>query len=72
MAVPKWHRSKSRQGQRRMHLYIKAQKLAACSHCKKEILPHIVCPYCGYYKDKEIINTLKKKEQKKSVHAHHA
>ena len=39
-----------------------------CSKCGKPILPHIVCPYCGYYKGEEVIDVLKKltkKERKK-------
>jgi len=29
--------------------------LTTCSHCKRKILPHHVCPYCGYYRGREIL-----------------
>ena len=67
MAVPKQHRSKSRQGQRRMHYFIKEQSFVLCGHCGKDSLPHRVCPSCGYYKGHEVIDTLSgltKKERK--------
>ena len=67
MAVPKQHRSKSRQGQRRMHLYAKVPKLTLCSKCGKAVLPHILCENCGTYRGREIIDVLaklKKKERK--------
>lgn len=68
MAVPKQHRSKSRQGQRRMHIHLKTPKLKACSKCGKPVLTHSACQACGYYKDKEVIDVLgklTKKERKK-------
>ncbi|MDP2910671.1 MAG: 50S ribosomal protein L32 [bacterium] len=68
MAVPKQHRSKSRQGQRRMHLFIKSPELAVCPKCGKPVLAHTVCQSCGYYKGEEVIDVMKKltkKERKK-------
>jgi large subunit ribosomal protein L32 len=68
MAVPKQHRSKSRQGQRRMHIYLQEKKTTACPKCGKPVLAHTVCKSCGFYKGKEVINVLaklNKKERKK-------
>jgi len=68
MAVPKQRKTKSRQRQRRMHIYLKEPSLTACSKCGKLILPHHVCQYCGYYKGREVINVMEKltkKERKK-------
>jgi large subunit ribosomal protein L32 len=51
-----------------MHLYLKKPSFTKCPKCGKFTLPHMVCPNCGYYKDKEIIDVLKKltkKERKK-------
>ena len=67
MAVPKQHRSKSRQGQRRMHIYLREVSTITCSKCSKAVLPHTVCVNCGFYRGKEMIDVLtklNKKEQK--------
>ena len=60
MAVPKWNRSKSKQGQRRMHLFLKTSKLLVCQNCKKSIPSHRACPYCGFYRGKEVVDVLSK------------
>jgi len=31
--------------------------LVRCPQCKKLIKPHMVCQYCGFYKDKKVITT---------------
>jgi len=64
MAVPKKHTTKSARDQKRMHIFLKAQKLVLCSHCGKLKLPHIICPNCGYYKGVEVVNVLAKLEKK--------
>ena len=67
MAVPKQHRSKSRQGQRRMHYFIKERSFVLCDHCGKDTISHRVCSSCGYYKGREVVDTLAgltKKERK--------
>jgi len=51
-----------------MHLFLKKPGLTKCPKCGKPVLPHTVCPNCGYYKGKEVIDVLKKltkKERKK-------
>ncbi|HLV08626.1 MAG TPA: 50S ribosomal protein L32 [Halanaerobiales bacterium] len=55
MAVPKRKTSKSRKRKRRTHWKIKAPNLAECPQCHTLILPHRVCPECGYYKGKEVV-----------------
>ncbi len=57
--------AKGKQGRRRSHLALKPKKLSICSHCKKSIMPHMVCKFCGYYKGKEVINVLAKELKKK-------
>lgn len=64
MAVPKQHRSKSRQGQRRMHLYAKTPKLTLCSKCSKVVLPHTLCQNCGTYREREMIDVFAKLDKK--------
>jgi large subunit ribosomal protein L32 len=42
-----------------------SNNLSVCSHCKKSIMPHRVCPYCGYYKGKPVIVVETVEEKKK-------
>ncbi len=56
MGVPKKKKSKSRIGMRRSRYYKPLTlNLVECSHCHELIVPHRVCPYCGYYKGREVI-----------------
>ena len=55
MAVPKKKQSKMRQAKRRTHWKLEAPTLVRCTHCSKTKLPHKVCPSCGYYRGKKII-----------------
>ena len=70
MAVPKQHRSKSRQGQRRMHIHLKKPGLTVCPKCGKPVLAHTLCKNCGFYKGREVVDVLKdltkKKERKRN------
>lgn len=65
MAVPRHHMAKGKQLRRRSHLALKPLKLSECAQCKKKILPHLVCKYCGYYKGKEVVNVLARELKKK-------
>lgn len=57
MAVPKQKKSKSRTRMRRAYNNrISLVKVVECPHCGEFTKPHHVCPYCGYYKDREIIS----------------
>ena len=64
MAVPKQKHTKSRRNKRRAHIFLKAPVLVPCPKCGRLILPHTVCPYCGYYKGVEVIDVLSKLERK--------
>jgi len=65
MAVPKKRHSKSKVGRRRMHIFLKEPSLIKCENCGKMKLPHAVCPFCGYYKGKEVLKIEKEKKEKK-------
>ena len=39
----------------RGHHHLDQVMVSRCNHCDKLIKSHIVCPYCGYYKNKQII-----------------
>ncbi|MBF0589556.1 MAG: 50S ribosomal protein L32 [Magnetococcales bacterium] len=55
MAVPKHKISKSRRGKRRAHNAINAPSLSVCANCQEPVMPHRVCPKCGWYKGREVI-----------------
>ncbi len=56
MAVPKRRVSSTRRDKRRSQVWkLSAPALTRCSHCAQLTAPHKVCPYCGYYKGKEVI-----------------
>ena len=68
MAVPKQKHTKSRRNIRRAHIRLTSPALTKCQKCGKLIKFHTVCPYCGFYRGREIINVLgklSKKERKK-------
>lgn len=56
MAVPKRRTSKSRQGHRRSHHHVTAKSVQYCARCNEPVLPHRVCPNCGHYQGREVIN----------------
>ena len=66
MPLPKRRRSASRQAKRRIKCIITTPNLTPCSQCGRSKVPHRVCPYCGYYKGKEVVHIeVKKKKEKK-------
>ncbi len=38
--------------------------MTLCPKCGKSVLPHTVCPSCGFYKGAEVIDVLKKLTKK--------
>jgi large subunit ribosomal protein L32 len=56
MAVPKKKHSKSRKNKRRSQWVLTAPQLTLCPHCHQERASHRVCPHCGYYGGRLIID----------------
>jgi large subunit ribosomal protein L32 len=56
VAVPKRKTSQTRQAKRRSQWKLKSPNLIACPQCHEYKLPHRVCPNCGFYKDRAVIN----------------
>jgi len=69
MPEPKKKTSQSKSRIRRgSHIkQIKRSVLVACPKCKEKILPHRICPNCGYYKDEMIIDVAEKEKKKKQA-----
>ena len=65
MSVPKQRHTKQRRDRKRERFSIDPIATQTCPKCKKAMQPHRVCPSCGFYKGKEMVNTLKKAEKKK-------
>jgi len=63
MPLPKRRHSSSRQGKRRGEQKIRIPSVSTCSNCKAPKLPHRICPVCGYYKGRQVVE-IKKKEKK--------
>ena len=56
MAVPKRKTSKQRRDKRRASSYrLKTYATVKCPNCGEAKLPHHICPHCGYYDGKEVI-----------------
>ncbi|MBW1974529.1 MAG: 50S ribosomal protein L32 [Deltaproteobacteria bacterium] len=55
MAVPKRRVSKSRKGNRRSHHALDMPPAYVCPRCKEPKLPHRVCPSCGTYRGRNVL-----------------
>ncbi len=53
--LPKRKHSQGRRNRRRAHDAIPAPHLITCSNCGEKHRPHRVCPSCGHYAGKEVI-----------------
>ncbi|RME89125.1 MAG: 50S ribosomal protein L32 [Anaerolineae bacterium] len=60
--LPKRKVSKGRRDRRRSHHALKPRNLVVCSNCGSLRLPHTVCPTCGFYKGREVIEVETEKE----------
>ncbi|MDP2936380.1 MAG: 50S ribosomal protein L32 [Dehalococcoidia bacterium] len=54
-ALPKRKLSNSRKGERRSHLHLVPQTLVECPSCHNPMLPHRVCPTCGKYRGRDVL-----------------
>ena len=65
MPNPKRRHSNTRTRKRRTHDVMHAMAANACGQCGSPVSSHRVCPKCGYYKGRQVIQ-VKTKEKKKS------
>lgn len=54
-ALPKKRLTNRRQGNRRAHHKIKIPQLTVCPQCRHIRLSHHVCPNCGTYRGRQVI-----------------
>lgn len=65
MAVPKCKVSKARRNTRNSaNFKASVATLVECPECHAKKQPHKVCPHCGYYNGKKVLET--EKEAKKA------
>lgn len=64
MPNPKRQHSKQRSRKRRTHWKIKMASLNPCSNCGSMVLSHRVCPFCGFYKGKPVVEIKVKQSRK--------
>jgi large subunit ribosomal protein L32 len=57
MAVPKRRHSNSRTRKRRTHDAKKPRQTSFCPKCSTATLPHVICPNCGYYMGRVMVET---------------
>jgi large subunit ribosomal protein L32 len=57
VAVPKKRQSRSRRDSRRANYKISAAVFNECEKCGSPKQPHRVCPSCGWYADRYVLET---------------
>jgi len=55
MAVPKRRTSIRKRQFRRSHDALTPPTLVHCNNCQELIRPHHLCPKCGHYKGKQVV-----------------
>lgn len=55
MPNPKRRHSRARRDKRRAHDALSRPAVSRCTHCDAPHLPHRVCPHCGHYKGRQVV-----------------
>ncbi len=55
MALPKRKHCSARRDKRRSHLKLTLASLTRCPQCARAIPSHRVCPHCGSYRGRQVI-----------------
>jgi large subunit ribosomal protein L32 len=58
---PKRKHSQGRRDRRRANQTLKSSNLVICNNCGEPRLPHRVCPNCGFFKGREVIEIKEEK-----------
>jgi large subunit ribosomal protein L32 len=57
MAVPKGKTSRMKKYKRRTHDALGAPARSVCPQCRTPKAPHRICPNCGTYRGREVVQT---------------
>lgn len=55
MPNPKRRHSRARRNRRRAHDALSSPSLSECTNCHEPKMPHRVCPHCGFYKGRAVV-----------------
>jgi len=61
MPNPKRRHSKARRDKRRTHDALSVPATSTCPTCHEPKAPHRVCPHCGTYRGREVVEVAKTK-----------
>jgi large subunit ribosomal protein L32 len=61
MPNPKRRHSKARRDKRRTHDALSVPATSVCPACHEAKAPHRVCPHCGTYRGRQVIEVAKTK-----------
>jgi large subunit ribosomal protein L32 len=53
--------SRARQGNRRSHHHARPPQVQYCRQCNEPVLPHRVCPSCGYFQGRVAVEVEEEK-----------
>ncbi len=65
MSVPKQRQTSGRSRRRRSQHGLDKITTSDCPQCKKPIMSHRACEFCGYYKGKQVLDIKTKLNAKK-------
>ncbi|MEK7680733.1 MAG: 50S ribosomal protein L32 [Patescibacteria group bacterium] len=60
MGLPGHRRTSSDKRRRAAHFALDEMNFTACQKCKKPLMPHRACAFCGTYKGKQVLNVGKR------------
>ena len=55
MGLPGHHRTSSDKRKRAAHFHLVAAHPSVCAKCKKPVMSHMACAFCGTYKGREVV-----------------
>lgn len=58
MALPKRRISRARGRRRRTHYVARTPARSVCPECQQAKPPHVVCPHCGMYKGRQVLEVV--------------
>ena len=64
-ALPKRKVSRHRRGNRRSHQALSAPQQVLCPECGRPALTHRVCPSCGTYNGRKVVEAREERKKRK-------